>query len=84
MSRKSLKQLREEQPTHLNVIWCDRCNGLINLHDQEHFHSEQCGCCKKYLRLDADWGYCSNHDSLYCGRKMFEHDSCSKWIEGDW
>ena len=45
---------------------------------------EQCGGCRKYKKLDTDWGWCKNHESVYCGRLMFEHDTCSKWVEGSW
>jgi hypothetical protein len=72
-------------PALLVVIWCDRCNRAVNTHDErEHFHGEQCGGCKKYRRVDSDWGHCANHESIYCGRLMFEHDTCSKWVEGRW
>jgi hypothetical protein len=82
---KSIKELRKEKPVWLTVFWCDRCNRAINKNeDKDHFHSEQCGCCKKFRTLDTDWGYCSSHESVYGGRKMFEHDTCSKWIEGNW
>jgi len=84
MTKKSLEQLRKETPPLLTVYWCDRCERAINSNDEEHFHDEQCGSCKKYRQIDGDWGYCSNHSSVYCGRKLFEHDTCSKWIEGKW
>lgn len=84
MTKKTLKQLREELPVHLTVFWCDRCNKAINQNeDKDHFHDEQCGCCKKYRPINGDWGYCSSHESVYSGRKMFEHDTCSKWIKGE-
>lgn len=83
MTKKTLKELREEQPVRLSVFWCDICSRTINANDEpEHFHDEQCGECKKYRQTDADWGYCSSHQSVYGGRKMFEHDGCSKWIQG--
>jgi hypothetical protein len=82
---KSNKELREQQPIFLTIYWCDRCGHTINSNDEkEHFHSEQCGGCKKFKRIDSDFGYCSSHDSVYGGRKMFEHDTCSKWVEGKW
>ena len=82
---KTINELRKEKPVWLTVFWCDRCNRAINQNeDKNHFHSEQCGCCKKFKTLDTDWGYCSSHESVYGGRKMFEHDTCSKWIEGKW
>ena len=85
MTKKSLKELREEKPIHLTVFWCDRCNKSINSNeDKEHYHHEQCGGCKKYRSIDSDNGYCSSHKSVYSGRKMFEHDTCSKWEEGKW
>jgi len=85
MSSKSLKELRAEKPAHLTVFWCDRCDKLINTNeDKTHFHAEQCGSCKKYRQIDSDYGYCSSHKSVYAGRKMFEHDTCSKWEKGKW
>ena len=78
-----LPQLVQDYKAHLGVIWCDRCNRAINLNDERnHFHEEQCGRCRKCKRINADWGYCKNRDSVYCGRLMFEHDTCSKWLEG--
>ncbi|HYD40251.1 MAG TPA: hypothetical protein VEB43_05435 [Anaeromyxobacter sp.] len=81
---KTLKELRELQPVRLTLFWCDRCSRLINENEEEHFHPEQCGGCRRYRRLDSDWGYCSSHESVYGGRPMFEHDTCSRWVEGKW
>ena len=81
----SLKQLRALQPAHLTIFWCDRCGRAINQNeDREHHHPEQCGGCQKYRRMDTDWGYCASHVSVYAGRLMFEHDTCSQWVEGSW
>lgn len=67
----------------LTVIWCDRCGRAVNQHDErDHFHIEQCGGCRKYDQVDTDWGWCRNHASVYCGRLVFEHDTCSQWLEG--
>lgn len=82
MTKKSLEQLRKENPVFLTIFWCDRCNRAVNQNEESHFHKEHCGCCKKYRQTDGDWGYCSNDKSVYCGRKTYEHDTCSKWIEG--
>ena len=50
---------------HLNVIWCDRCNRVINLNDEPgHFHFEQCGSCRSYRKIDSDWGWCKNHSLI--------------------
>ena len=74
----------------LTVIWCDRCGRTVNQNDErDHYHDEQCGGCMKYWRSTqtpepADWGYCRNHESVYCGRLMNEHDTCSKWVAGKW
>lgn len=69
----------------LAVIWCDRCSRLVNKREEpDHWHGEQCGGCSLFERLDADWGFCTNTQSVYCGRRMFEHDTCSQWIEGQW
>ena len=82
---KSINELKEKQPAFLTIYWCDRCGRAINQNEErEHFHKEQCGGCKKYRQIDADWGYCASHESVYGGRKMFEHDTCSKWLEGIW
>jgi hypothetical protein len=41
-----------------DLYWCDRCGKAINQNeDKNHFHAEQCGCCKKYRQIDLDWGY---------------------------
>ena len=70
---------------HQTVIWCDRCKRAVNTNDErEHFHSEQCGGCQKYKKHDSDWGWCKNHESVYCGRLMFEHDTCSAFVQGEW
>ena len=75
----------ELEQAHQTVIWCDRCKRAINLNDERnHFHIEQCGGCRKYKRVDTDWGWCKNHASVYCGRLMFEHDTCSAYVEGKW
>ncbi len=82
---KPTAQLKKEMPAWLTVHWCDRCGRAVNENDErDHFHAEQCGCCKKYKRMDTDWGYCRNRESVYGGRLMFEHDTCSKWVEGKW
>jgi hypothetical protein len=68
-----------------NVFWCDRCGRVVNSNDErEHFHIEQCGACRKFRKIDKDWGWCVNRESVYCGRPMFEHDTCSKYVEGKW
>ena len=67
-----------------SLIWCDQCDRVVDRKETDHWHAEQCGGCVKYKKVDADWGWCENHWSVYCGRLMFEHDTCSKWIEGEW
>jgi len=70
---------------HLTVIRCDRCDRAVNLNDErDHFHFEQCGGCRKYKRIDTDWGWCKNQESVYCRRLMFGLDTCSRWVEGKW
>jgi hypothetical protein len=82
---KSLHDLKREQPPLLTVFWCDRCNRSINANEErDHFHDEQCGGCRKFKSIDSDFGYCRSLDSVYGGRLMFEHDTCSKWVEGKW
>jgi hypothetical protein len=50
---KSLKDLKKEQPVWLTIYWCDRCGKAINQNeDKNHFHAEQCGCCKKFYWCD--------------------------------
>jgi len=61
--------------------WCDRCSRFVE-ESGDHFHHEQCGGCRKFKAIDGDWGYCRSHQSVYSGRLMFEHDGCSKWVEG--
>jgi ribosomal protein S27AE len=73
------------EQARLSVIWCDRCGRSVNRADEkDHFHREQCGGCRKYKKINTDWGWCKNLESVYCGRPMFEHDTCSKFIEGEW
>ncbi|HVJ86739.1 MAG TPA: hypothetical protein VM452_13900 [Caulifigura sp.] len=67
------------------VVWCDRCKRAIDANsERDHFHGEQCVGCRKFKKLDFDWGYCKNNASVYCGRLMFEHDTCSAFIKGNW
>ena len=69
----------------LTVVWCDRCQRAINTNDEtDHWHEEQCGGCRKFQKHDSDFGWCKNHESVYCGRLVFEHDTCSKFIQGKW
>jgi hypothetical protein len=76
---------KKEHPVWLTIFYCDRCNRVINQNeDKDHHHPEQCGGCKKFKRVDGDWGYCKSYESVYGGRLMFEHDTCSKWVEGKW
>lgn len=78
---KSSQELREQAPSRLTVFWCDRCGRAINSNDErDHFHFEQCGGCKKFKAIDSDYGYCRSHESVYSVRRMFEHDTCSKWV----
>lgn len=72
------------EPAHLPMLWCDRCGGVVDTSNKDHFHAEQCGRCRKFKRVDGDWGWCRNQESVYCGRLMFEHDTCSRWREGKW
>ena len=66
---------------NLYVIWCDRCGRIVNTNDEkEHFHAEQCFHCTGFVPINSDFGHCRNRKSVYCGRAMFEHDTCSKWI----
>lgn len=70
---------------NLFVIWYDRCGRAVNANDEhDHFYLEQCGGCCKFKRVDDDWGHCTNRASVYCGRLIFEHDTCSQWLEGEW
>ena len=69
----------------LTVVWCDRCRRAINTNDEkDHWHEEQCGGCRKFQKHDSDFGWCKNHESVYCGRLVFEHDTCSKFVQGKW
>jgi hypothetical protein len=82
---KTKRELKTEQPVWLTIFWCDRCGRAINRNEEkDHFHPEQCGGCKKFKRIDSDWGYCRSHTSVYGGRLMFERDTCSKRVEGEW
>jgi hypothetical protein len=73
------------QRARLTVIYCDQCGRIVDQDaERDHWHGEQCGGCGKYRKRDADWGWCENRESIYCGRLMFEHDGCSKWVQGQW
>lgn len=54
---------------------------------REEWLTEQCCSCKFYIRLIGllrpDWGVCSNSESKLDRTLMFEHDGCSKFVEGD-
>ena len=65
------------------VFWCDRCQKIIEP-GQFHHHDEQCGGCQMYDKIDSDFGFCKNRESVFLGRRMFEHDTCSKHIYGEW
>lgn len=47
----------------------------------------QCGGCQFYLTLEgplgADWGVCTNQQSEYDGRAVFEHWTCSQFDPGE-
>ena len=34
----------------------------LQLIERDHFHIEQCGGCRKFRKIDTDWGWCRNHD----------------------
>jgi hypothetical protein len=50
----------------------------------DEWHSEQCGGCRFYVRLNgyfhADWGVCSNETSPRDGKTSFEHDGCDAFV----
>lgn len=85
--QRMARQLPHSDQKHAlqTVIWCDRCARAVNQNDErDHWHEEQCGGCRKFKRVDADWGWCKNDTSIYCGRLQFEHDTCSQWVQGKW
>jgi hypothetical protein len=45
--------------------------------------NEQCGQCRFYMPLQGllstDWGVCSNPESEFDGKVMFEHDGCEHY-----
>lgn len=42
----------------------------------------QCGGCKFFAALDADWGICWNAESPQDGRLVFEHNGCAEHTYG--
>jgi hypothetical protein len=69
----------------IDGTWCDRCHVFVeDRNAADHFHEEQCGGCLRFKAIDGDWGYCRSHESVYAGRLMFEHDTCSEWETGGW
>ncbi len=73
----------DQQIARLTVFWCDRCGRPVNQNDEpQHSHAEQCLLCKAFKPIDSDWGWCHSRESVYGGRIMFEHDTCSKYVPG--
>jgi hypothetical protein len=67
-------------PRRLGVFWCDRCARAINANDErQHQHSEQCGNCSHFLRVEGTWGYCGNRAAVYCRMILFADDTCARW-----
>lgn len=56
---------------------------------EEAWYAQQCGGCWFYVPLAGgygyDWGACTNAESSFDGRLMFEHDGCERHQSaGDW
>ena len=75
----SKRQLHKSRPVRVRENKCDRC-GLID----EHWHEEQCGCCKMYQEIDSNQGRCTSPESKFSGRRINEHHTCSKWVKWQW
>ena len=69
--------------------WILRRNNLKEGEDYnslpDEWAQQQCGECLYYVPLrgagafSSDWGVCSNAESPFDGRAMFEHDGCSHY-----
>ena len=85
---------REEQPSvahdkqHAKACH-ERWRKHIHRSGEETFDPDtseclQCGGCALYVpligALGSDWGVCTNADSPFDRRAMFEHDSCDHFV----
>ena len=76
----SKRQLHKPRPVRVRENKCDRCGRT-----DEHWHEEQCGCCKMYEKIDTERGTCTSPESKFSGRRVSEHHTCSKWVwRGEW
>ncbi len=55
---------------------------------QDDWYETQCGTCRYFVPLMGvfidDWGACTNPDSEFDRRVMFEHDGCDAFEQGTW
>ena len=66
--------------------WIQRLNrDGDSAHYPDEWFGSQCGACRFFIPLTGalieDWGACSNPQSPFDGRVMFEHDGCDAFDE---
>jgi hypothetical protein len=71
-------KLKPKELKAAEARWSKRA---YNLPPVEHFRghnhfNDQCGGCRFFAALNADWGICCNEQSLNDGRMTFEHWGC--------
>lgn len=54
----------------------DEEKGAIHMADEGPGFCHQCGGCRFYLTLNADWGVCSLPGGQYDRQAVFEHWTC--------
>ena len=88
----------EEQPHYLrenrahgdacHARWMERRNRKIEEeYSDPDWYYEQCLRCSYFMPLMGvlaeDWGACSNEQSAFDGRVMFEHDGCAQFEDAN-
>jgi len=80
-----------ENQAHFNDCherWVERLNRRSGRPDyKEEWARQQCFLCIYFVGLTGaykhDWGACTNPESQFDGRVMFEHDGCDHYVEDD-
>jgi hypothetical protein len=84
--------LSDEHASASHKRWIKNRNNWYPVEEGEdrpdEWYHKQCGQCRFYILLKGagaltDWGVCSNPESLFDGRVMFEHDGCEEFSGAD-